>query len=416
VKFPPTKEQLDHLLRGVDEVISVEDLERKLERSRQAGRPLLIKEGFDPTAPDLHIGHTVTIRKLKQFQDLGHTVVFLIGDFTGRVGDPSGRSKTRPAMTGEEIERNAQTYREQVFKILDPQKTVVRFNSEWLGALSPYEFLRLTSHYTVARMLERDDYEKRYRANQPIAILEFMYPLLQAYDSVALRADVELGGTDQKFNLLLGRTVQEHYGIEPQVCMMLPLLAGTDGQEKMSKSLGNYIGIHEPAPEIYGKTLSIPDALIVPYLLLATDVPRAEVEQIERDLKAGVLNPRDPKRRLARELVSLYHSAEAARLAEEEFDRVFSKKETPDRVPEYRLPTPEEMPLAKLIVEAGGAKTNSEARRLIEGGGVQLDGRKAGDPMMRVRIEQPMLLKVGKRFFVRLIPAPQDAGSGEQVK
>ena len=402
--FPPVKEQLDLILRGVEELISPEDLERKLERSFRAGEPLLIKEGFDPTAPDLHIGHAVTLRKLKQFQDLGHRVVFLIGDFTGRVGDPSGRSKTRPAMTSEEIERNAQTYRDQVFKILDAKKTEVRFNSEWLGTLSPYDFLRLTSHYTVARMLERDDFEKRYRAGQPIAILEFMYPLLQAYDSVALASDVELGGTDQKFNLLLGRTLQEHYGREPQVCLMMPLLPGTDGVEKMSKSLHNYIGIHESPQEIYGKTLSIPDDMIVPYFVLATEVPRTEVEQIERDMKAGRLNPRDPKRRLARELVSLYHSAEAATQAEAEFDRVFAKKELPDEVHDFAVVSRDEMPLAKLIVEAGGAKTTSEARRLIEAGGVRLDGEKTEDAMMRVRVDRPILLKVGKRFFVRLVP------------
>ena len=347
--FPPVKEQLDLLLRGVEEVISVEDLERKLARSEMTGTPLIVKEGFDPTAPDLHIGHTVQIRKLKQFQDLGHRVVFLIGDFTGRVGDPSGRSKTRPPMTAEDIERNAATYREQVFKILDPQKTEIRFNSEWLGALSPYDFLRLTSHYTVARMLERDDFEKRYRSNQPIAILEFMYPLLQAYDSVALKSDVELGGTDQKFNLLLGRTLQEHFGIEPQVCLMLPLLVGTDGTEKMSKSLNNYIGIHEPPQQIYGKTLSIPDELIVSYFTLATDVPKGEITRVAEGMKTGALNPRDAKRRLARELVTLYHSADAAASAEAEFDKVFARKEVPDEIADFAVRPDAEFALAKLI-------------------------------------------------------------------
>jgi tyrosyl-tRNA synthetase len=404
VKFPPVKEQLDLLLRGVEEVISVEDLERKLERSSKTGTPLVVKEGFDPTAPDLHLGHTVQLRKLKQFQDLGHRVIFLIGDFTGRVGDPSGRSKTRPPMTAEDIERNAQTYREQVFKILDPQKTEIRFNSEWLGALSPYDFLRLTSHYTVARMLERNDFETRYRSGQPIAILEFMYPLLQAYDSVALKSDVELGGTDQKFNLLLGRTLQEHYGVEPQVCLMLPLLVGTDGTEKMSKSLNNYIGIHEPPKQIYGKTLSIPDELIVSYFTLATDVPKAEIERMAQEMKSGQLNPRDAKRRLGRELVTLYHSAEAAEQAEAEFDRVFARKETPDEIADFFVDPNEESPLAKLIVESGGAQTNSEARRLIEAGGVRLDGEKVSDSNLRVKLNKPTLLKVGKRFFVRLIP------------
>lgn len=404
MKFPPVKEQLDLLLRGVEETILVEDLERKLERSRKSGEALIIKEGFDPTAPDLHIGHTVTIRKLRQFQELGHQVIFLIGDFTGRVGDPSGRSKTRPAMTGEEIKRNAQTYRDQVFKILDPKKTQVRFNSEWHGALSPYDFLQLTTHYTVARMLERDDFDKRFKSGQPIAILEFLYPLLQAYDSVALRADVELGGTDQKFNLLLGRTVQEHYGIEPQVCMMLPLLAGTDGVEKMSKSLDNYIGIYEPPQEIYGKTLSIPDELIIPYFVLATDVPQNEIARIAEELKEGRTNPRDPKRRLARELVALYHTREAAEQAEAAFDRLFTKKEVPEDVRDFAVTAGESLPLARLIVECAAAASNSEARRLIEGGGVQLEGERVSDPMLRILVDRPMLLKVGKRFFVRLVP------------
>ncbi len=385
-------------------MISVEELERKLALSAKTNTPLIVKEGFDPTAPDLHIGHTVQIRKLKQFQDLGHRVVFLIGDFTGRVGDPSGRSKTRPPMTGEDIERNAATYREQVFKILDPQKTEIRFNSEWLGALSPYDFLRLTSHYTVARMLERDDFEKRYRSNQPIAILEFMYPLLQAYDSVALKSDVELGGTDQKFNLLLGRTLQEHSGIEPQVCFMLPLLLGTDGTEKMSKSLNNYIGIHEPPQQIYGKTLSVPDELIVPYFTLATDVPKTEITCLAEEMKAGTLNPRDAKRQLARELVTLYYSAEAAAHAEEEFDKVFARKEAPDEIADFAVRPNTEFPLAKLIVDSGGAKSNSEARRMIEAGGVKLDGEKISDVTLRVKLDKPALLKVGKRFFVRLVP------------
>ncbi|MCX6600172.1 MAG: tyrosine--tRNA ligase [bacterium] len=364
MKFPPVKEQLDLLLRGVEETILVEDLERKLERSEKSGEPLIVKEGFDPTAPDLHLGHTVTIRKLRQFQQLGHQVVFLIGDFTGRVGDPSGRSKTRPLMTEEEIKRNAQTYKEQVFKILDPKETQVRFNSEWHGALSPYDFLHLTSHYTVARMLERDDFDKRFKSGQPIAILEFLYPLLQAYDSVALRADVELGGTDQKY----------------------------------------YIGIHEPPQEIYGKTLSIPDELIVPYFVLATDVPQSEIAQIAEDLKLGRTNPRDPKRRLARELVALYHSREAAEQAEAAFERLFAKKEVPDDVKDFAITTSEAQPLAQVMVASGLCRSNSEARRLIEGGGVHLDGEKVSDPMLRILVDKPLLLKVGKRFFVRLVP------------
>lgn len=332
-------------------------------------------------------------------------MLFLIGDFTGRVGDPTGRSKTRPAMTDEDIQKNAETYREQVYKILDPAKTQIRFNSEWLGTLSPYDFIRLTSYATVAQMLERDDFDKRYQANQPISILEFMYPLLQAYDSVALKSDVELGGTDQKFNLLLGRTLQEKFGLEPQVCMMLPLLPGTDGVDKMSKSLGNYIGIHEAAQEIYGKTLSIPDPMIVPYLTLATEVPAEEITALGAAMSGGTMNPRDAKRRLARELVALYHSRAAAEQAEAEFDKLFAKKEVPDEVAEFRVTDGGEVPLAKLIVDSGGAKSNSEARRLIEGGGVQLDGQKIADVMARVTVAQPVLLKVGKRFFVELVPS-----------
>ncbi len=402
--FPPVKEQIDLIKLGSEEILSEDDLVRKLERSCKTGQPLIIKQGFDPTAPDLHIGHAVSIRKLRQFQELGHTVVFLIGDFTGRVGDPSGRSKTRPPMTEADVQRNAQTYRDQVFKILDPQKTVIRFNSEWLGVLTPYDLVALTSHYTVARMLERDDFDKRYKSNQPISILEFMYPLLQGYDSVALKSDVELGGTDQKFNLLVGRTLQEHYGLEPQVCLLMPLLVGTDGTDKMSKSLNNYIGINEPAREIFGKTMSIPDAQILSYLTLATGASPVEVSTVRKSLESGA-NPRDAKRDLAVRIASLYCGDDAVRHALEEFDRVFSKKEIPDVISEFLVPNHESHALAKLMVESGGAKSNSEARRLIEAGGVQLDGVKVTDPHLHIAVDSPVLLKVGKRFFTRLIPA-----------
>ncbi|MBI5060513.1 tyrosine--tRNA ligase [candidate division KSB1 bacterium] len=395
---------MDLIRLGAEEIISEEELARKLERSLKSAKPLIIKEGFDPTAPDLHIGHAVQLRKLKHFQDLGHQVVFLIGDFTGRVGDPTGRSKTRPPMTAEDVERNAVTYREQVFKILDPLKTQVRFNSEWLGTLTPYDLISLTSHYTVARMLERDDFTKRFKANQPISILEFMYPLLQGYDSVALRSDVELGGTDQKFNLLLGRTLQEHYGIEPQVCLMMPLLPGTDGVEKMSKSLNNYIGINETPQNIYGKTLSIPDNMIIAYYTLASGLLPREIREIQVGMESGRVNPRDPKRRLARRLVELYHSTTAAMTAEEEFDRLFVKKDIPDEISDFTVAADDDLLLAKLIVDSGGAKTNSEAKRLIEAGGVQLDQHKVSDPLQKIQLTSPVILKVGKRFFVRLIP------------
>jgi len=402
--FPPLNEQMDLILRGAEETISVEDLERKLAHSIQTETPLIIKEGFDPTAPDIHLGHTVSIRKLKHFQDLGHTVVFLIGDFTGLVGDPSGRSKIRPRMTTDEIKKNAETYCAQVFKILDRKKTQVRFNSEWLGKLSSYDFLALASFYTVARMLERDDFDKRFKSQIPIAILEFLYPLLQAYDSVALKADVELGGTDQKFNLLLGRTIQECYQQEAQVCLMMPLLVGTDGVEKMSKSLGNFIGINESPEEIYGKTMSIPDNLIHPFFKLCTDVPAGDLEKIRAELAEGRVNPRDHKRRLACELVALYHSREAATRADENFDRLFRKKEVPDEISEYLYDDANPVAISRLIAQVGGAASNSEARRLIEGGGVQMDGQRVTDPMAQVTIDRPILLKVGKRFFIRVRP------------
>ncbi len=401
MSFPPLNEQMDLILRGAEEIISAENLEKKIARSIKTNTPLIVKEGFDPTAPDIHIGHAVSIRKLKHFQDLGHTVVFLIGDFTALVGDPSGRSKIRPRMTREEVKQNAETYRAQVYKILNPEKTQVRFNSEWLGKLSSYDILALTSYYTVARMLERDDFEKRFKSQTPIAVLEFLYPLLQAYDSVALKADVELGGTDQKFNLLLGRTIQENYGQEPQICMMLPLLVGTDGVEKMSKSLNNYIGINESADEIYGKTLSIPDEQIHPYFQLCTQVSAKELEAIKKDLKEQRVNPRDHKRRLARELVGLYYSEQAALQAEENFDKLFRKKEIPDEIDEFVYESDELVidTVSGLVCATGGAPSKSAARRLVEGGGVQLDGRKVSDPLEQIIIDKPILLRVGKRFF-----------------
>ncbi len=401
--FPSVREQLDLIKLGIEDLISEDDMVKKLERSVKSGTPLIIKQGFDPTAPDLHLGHAVSIRKLKHFQELGHTVVFLIGDFTGRVGDPSGRSKARPPMSEADVEKNAQTYRDQVFKILDPNKTVVRFNSEWLGKLSPYDLVALTSHYTVARMLERDDFDKRYKGNQPISILEFMYPLLQGYDSVALRADVELGGTDQRFNLLVGRTLQEHYGQEPQVCLLMPLLVGTDGSDKMSKSLNNYIGVNESAQQIFGKTMSIPDEQIIPYFTLASGATPAEVAEIRSTLSEGI-NPRDAKRKLAIKIADLYCGEGTGKAAADEFDRVFAKKELPASIADFEVNSEGKSLLAKLIVECGGAQTNSEAKRLIEAGGVHLAGQKISDPLIQVSIGEPTLLKVGKRFFIRLVP------------
>lgn len=400
---PPLNTQMDIILRGAAEVVPEDELEEKVARSIRENKPLIVKEGFDPSAPDLHLGHTVSIRKLKDFQDLGHTVVFVIGDFTGLVGDPSGRSVMRPRMTREEIDRNAVTYKEQVFKILDPGKTVVRFNSEWLGKLNIYQVLELTAHHTVARMLERNDFEKRYREGKPIAMLEFLYPLFQAYDSVALKADVELGGTDQKFNLLLGRQIQGEYGQEGQVAFMMPLLVGTDGTEKMSKSLGNYIGINEPPEEIYGKTLSIPDEQIYPYFELATGVSSAELAEIKSELSHNEANPRDLKRRLARVLVTLYHGAEAAVEAQNDFDKKFVEQGIPDDLPEFSFPKGEVM-VCKLLNDANLTASIGEGKRMIKQGAVKIDGEKVGDPLSTLQLNHPLVIQVGKRKFARIIP------------
>lgn len=396
------QEQMEVILRGTAEVISEEELEGKIERSLRTGKPLTVKQGFDPTAPDIHIGHTVSLRKLRQFQDLGHKVVFLIGDFTGMIGDPSGRSEMRKRLSRQEVLQNARTYQEQVFKILDPERTVVAFNSEWCEPMKFEDVLVLASRYTVARMLERDDFSQRYKQGKPITIMEFLYPLIQAYDSVALKADVEVGGTDQKFNLLVGRDVQREYGQEPQVALMMPLLVGTDGKEKMSKSLGNYIGINEPPEEIYGKTMSIPDFLIYPYFELATDVDSSELAEIKRSLEDPEVNPMDLKRKLARRLVAMYHGEEAARRAEEAFDKVFRRREVPDEVPEYVL-NQDRIWIVRLLTSSGLASSNSEARRLIAQGGVYIDGRRVTDPNLEVEFKGGEVVKVGKRRFLRVV-------------
>jgi len=396
------QEQMEVILRGTAEVISEEELEGKIERSLRTGKPLTVKQGFDPTAPDIHIGHTVSLRKLRQFQDLGHKVVFLIGDFTGMIGDPSGRSEMRKRLSRQEVLQNARTYQEQVFKILDPERTVVAFNSEWCEPMKFEDVLVLASRYTVARMLERDDFSQRYKQGKPITIMEFLYPLIQAYDSVALKADVEVGGTDQKFNLLVGRDVQREYGQEPQVALMMPLLVGTDGKEKMSKSLGNYIGINEPPEEIYGKTMSIPDFLIYPYFELATDVDSSELAEIKRSLEDPEVNPMDLKRRLARRLVAMYHGEEAAKRAEEAFDKVFRRREVPDEVPEYVL-NQDRIWIVRLLTSSGLASSNSEARRLIAQGGVYIDGRRVTDPNLEVEFKGGEVVKVGKRRFLRVV-------------
>lgn len=399
--------ELELLKRGAAEVISEESLRAKLVQSRATKRPLRVKLGTDPSAPDIHLGHAVVYRKLKQFQDLGHEVFFLIGDFTGRIGDPTGKSETRPALTREEVEANARTYEEQLAKILDPQRIHVVFNSSWLAPLTFEDVIRLASKYTVARMLEREDFAKRYADQRAIFIHEFFYPLMQGYDSVALRADVELGGTDQKFNLLVGRDLQREYGQDPQVALMMPLLVGIDGVNKMSKSLGNYIGINEPPGEIYGKTMSIPDDLIVPYFELATEVPLDEVRRIGAGLKDGSLHPRDEKRRLARAIVGLYHGTQAAAEAEANFDRLFLHKDIPDEIPEARLESSEltgagRIWIVRLLVRCGLAASNGEARRLVEQGGVKFDGGAVTQSDAEVAPVDGSVVQVGKRRFVRL--------------
>ena len=407
--------QLRVLERGVAEIVSRDELLGKLERSLQTGVPLRVKLGADPSAPDLHLGHAVVLRKLRQFQDLGHQVIFLIGDFTGMIGDPTGKSETRKPLAVEEVQANAESYRKQIFKLLDPQRTEIRFNSEWLDGMSFADVIRLTAEYTVARILERDDFQKRYREGRPIGIHEFLYPLVQGYDSVVLKADVELGGTDQKFNLLVGRDLQRARGQEPQVALITPLLEGTDGVQKMSKSLGNYIGIDESAREIYGKTMSIPDSLIVRYADLAAGMPPEAVEAIERGLRDGSLHPRKAKADVAKRLVALYHEEQAAEEAASEFDRIFREKGLPDEIPEFLVPeghidqeegVENTVPLALLIAQSGGTTSISEAKRLIRQGGVSLDGEVVRDQYYRVPMDREYTLKVGKRFFRRIKRSP----------
>ncbi|MBN2079451.1 MAG: tyrosine--tRNA ligase [Spirochaetes bacterium] len=395
------------LCRGTDEILPLEDFRNKLERSERENRPLVIKAGFDPTAPDIHLGHTVLLRKMKHFQEMGHTVVFLIGDFTGMIGDPSGRSATRKSLTREQVLENAETYKRQVFKVLDREKTKIVFNSDWCASMGFSDVLELTAKYNVARMLERDDFDKRYRSGVPITILEFMYPLVQGYDSVVLKADVELGGTDQKFNLLVGRDLQREYGQEPQVIMTVPLLVGLDGTQKMSKSLNNYIGINEAPKDIFGKVMSISDELMFLYFELVTDVPRSEIERYREGIRDGSLHPRDVKADLARNICAQFYDEKTAAAASEEFVRVFSNRELPDEVPEFRVPE-EEMSggkawIVKLMVLAGTASSNGEARRLIRGGGVSFDGQKIAEEDYEISFPVEGILKVGKRKFVRVI-------------
>lgn len=391
-------ESLELIKQGIDELI----LEGELAERFKEGRPLRIKAGFDPTAPDLHLGHTVLINKLRQFQDLGHEVMFLIGDFTGMIGDPTGKSITRRPLSRDEVIENAGTYEQQIFKILDPEKTLVMFNSSWLNALSPADLIQLAAKYTVARMLERDDFNKRYTGGQPIAIHEFLYPLIQGYDSVAMRTDVELGGTDQKFNLLVGREIQKHYGQRPQVVLTMPILEGLDGVQKMSKSLGNYISIREQPDEMFGKLMSISDELMWRYLELLSFHPKAEIEVCKREVAQG-LNPRDVKFRLGEELVTRFHGSMAAKQALANFIERFQKGALPKNIPELQIPSRDGvLPIGNLLKDAGLTASTSEALRLIRQGAVRVDGQRVEDRSLEFPAGSSHIFQVGKRRFARV--------------
>jgi tyrosyl-tRNA synthetase len=392
---------MDVIKRGVSEIIPEDDLVKKLEHSIKINKPLNIKLGCDPSRPDLHLGHSVVLRKLRQFQDLGHQAILIIGDFTGMIGDPSGKSKTRPSLSLEETRHNGQSYFEQATKILSTKHVSMQYNSDWLGKMNFTDVIRLASKYTIARMMERDDFNLRYKAGEPISVHEFLYPLAQAMDSVAIQADVELGGTDQKFNLLVGRDIQREFGLEPQVALMMPILAGTDGVEKMSKSLDNYIAVNDSARDIYGKTLSIPDSLIYQYFELATDVPKKELEEIKKFLENPKNNPRDIKRKLARSLVQLYYTKEAAHQAEDEFDRIFIEKSIPDNIEEFKCN--DSMNILTLLTESKLVASKGEARRLIEQGGVTIDNERVSDPLSLLPDKIEFIVKIGKRRFLKVI-------------
>jgi tyrosyl-tRNA synthetase len=402
--FPPVAEQLDVLTRGAVDLTTQPELEKKLERSRATGTPLTVKVGFDPTAPDIHLGHTVLLRKMRQFEDLGHRVVFVVGDFTGMIGDPTGRNKTRPPLSTEEILANAETYKRQCFKVLDPDHTEIRFNSEWLGALGSEGLIRLAAKYNVARMLERKDFKERFTNGVQISVHEFLYPLAQAYDSVFLKADVEMGGTDQLFNLNVGRDIMPGYGLPPQVVLTMPLLEGLDGVEKMSKSLGNYVGVEEAPSSMFGKIMSISDDLMWRYYLLCTSVSPDGIEQMKRLVADRTLHPKKAKQGLAMRIITDFHGEPAAKEALEEFERVFSADGVPDDVPEFAItPTEGKIFVPKLLVECGLAKSNGEAMRVIAQGGVQIDGKKLapGTREIETRSGTTLLIKVGKRHFAK---------------
>ena len=392
-------ENLALIKRGCDELLLETELVEKLKK----GRPLRIKAGFDPTAPDLHLGHTVLINKLRQFQDLGHEVLFLIGDFTGMIGDPTGKSATRPPLSRDDVIENARTYEQQIFKILDPEKTLVMFNSSWMGEMNAADLIQLAARHTVARMLERDDFHKRYNAGQPIAIHEFLYPLIQGYDSVAMRADVELGGTDQKFNLLVGRELQKHYGQEPQVVLTMPILEGLDGVQKMSKSLNNYIGISEPANEMFGKIMSISDELMWRYFELLSFRPLSEIVAEKEAIRSGK-NPRDVKFELAVEIVARFHDQRAADAARQEFIERFQKGRLPDDIEAITLSAPEgELGIANVLKLAGLVSSTSDAMRMIKQGAVRVDGERVEDPKLVIRRDTEHVYQVGRRRVARVL-------------
>jgi tyrosyl-tRNA synthetase len=409
--FLSVNEQMDLLEKGAAEIIRISDLRERLEDSRKTGRPLRVKAGFDPTAPDLHLGHTVLMRKLRHFQQLGHTVIFLVGDFTSLIGDPTGRNITRKPLTRDQIDANAETYKQQVFKILDESMTEVRYNSEWLGKLGYEGTIRLTSHFTVSQMLERDDFSKRFQAEQPISLHELLYPVMQGYDSVALECDVELGGTDQKFNLLCGRELQRHYGQKPQIVLMTPILEGLDGVQKMSKSLGNAIGINEPPSEMYGKLMSINDDLMWKYWVFLTDLRQTEIESLQADVKTGSLHPMEVKKRLARTIVGGFHGEAAALSADENWARMFQQKETAEDLEEVAVPYagiagPEtkQIRVPKLLVQLGLAASGAEANRKIGERAVKLDGETAENLIVTLpEIPARVVVRLGKRAKVAVI-------------
>jgi tyrosyl-tRNA synthetase len=404
VKFTATPaEQLEIVSTGAADIISKEELLKKFEKSYQTGKPLVIKLGADPSAPDIHLGHTVVLQKMRQFQKLGHEVVFLIGDFTGRVGDPTGKKKTRPALTEEEIIANAETYKSQIGKILDLDKTKISFNSEWLGKMNFADVLKLCSQYTVARMLERDDFENRFKNHTPISIVEFMYPLMQGYDSVAMKADVELGGVDQTFNLLVGRELQRSYGLAPQVTLTMPILEGLDGTDKMSKSLGNYVGVNEEPSQIYGKLMSIPDKLMYKYFELLTDLSLEELKQVKTAVET---QPKQTKMRLARQITAQYYGQEAAQASEAEFEKMFGKSGDglPDEIEEFKLEVDDQgISLVKLLTAAGLAQSGGDARRKVQQGGVRIDCEKVSDINTMLTPGREFILQAGKRGFRKVV-------------